>query len=664
MRLRLAALLVLACACGDDTAPMMMDAGMDSAVTRDAELPSVANAAEATRPVLECPAGWFSYASQRGGSSRLCDSTDHGTRDSCEGPTARFVGSDECQRVGTLCSDPLPSADGPRFFVRPDAAGGDGSEESPFGTIAEAAAVAESGDTLVLEPGEHIMADETLELNGISLLGRCASDTFIRGAENVPTFSFHGRANVRNLTFRDTYVAGFVETDATTSFELVAFLGVAGGALVVLGEASLREVLARGGVEDIDDLHTAFTVRGTLRAEFVAVEGFDSEQFDVEGSDALLELTDAVLKPITTGQRVSGGHGIEVERGARALLRRVDIQEPFDFGVVVSDEGSFAEMESCAVGFAIGDRAVGVLVNDGARASIRSSTLYGSDINVVAVNEGTSVDLTDVILSFAEGVDESRGYGVFVADDARALLRRVESSGSLVHEFRAERGGVFDFEDVYASGTYNPDDEGPLTSAVRVQSGAELTFRRLQIEGSSDSGLEVGSASVRGTDLLIADTLFEETSGVGAGMVVRNGGDVDVERVEIQQASYIGAMIIGDADVSFRELRIDNSRPSACFDRRCLSFLGGIGLGAYDGARVDVDGFRIERAALIGVQVGALEGPIASVDLRRGSITRSQVGLNVQDENYDTDRLLNEVTLERNERNFDGTTLPVPQPSF
>lgn len=662
MRWRLTFLLVLTCACGDDIAPMM-DAGMDAAVTTDAELPSVANAAEATPPVLDCPAGWFSYSSQRGGSSRLCDSTDHGTRDSCEGPNARFVGSDECQRVGTLCSDPLPSAGGTLFFVSPGAAGV-GTEESPFGTIAEAAAVAASGDTLVLEPGEHIMADETLELDGVSLLGRCTSDTSIRIAENVPTFSFRGDASVRNVTFRDGYIAGFVEADATTRFELVAFLGVTGGALVVLGDASLREVLARGDVDTVDEVHNAFSVRGTLRAEFLAVEGFANEQFDVEGSRALLELTDAVLTPITTGRRVSGGRGIEVERGARALLRRVDIQEPFDAGVFVSDEGSFVEMESCAVGFAIGDPSVGVFVNDGARASIRSSTLYGSDVNVTVVNEGSSVELTDVILSYAEGLDEARGYGLFVADEARALLRRVESSGSLVHEFRAERGGVLDFEDVYASGTYNPDDEGPFTSAVRVQSGAELTFRRLQIEGSTDSGLEVGSASVRGSDLLIANTLFEETSGVGAGMVVRNGGDVDIERVEVQQASYIGAMIIGDADVSFRELRIDNSRPSACFDRRCLSFLGGIGLGAYDGARVDVDRFRIERAALIGVQVGALEGPIASVDLRRGSITRSQVGLNVQDENYDTDRLLNEVTLERNERNFDGTSLPVPQPSF
>ncbi|NIS31060.1 MAG: DUF1565 domain-containing protein, partial [Actinobacteria bacterium] len=63
-------------------------------------------------------------------------------------------------------------------YVRAGSAGGDGSEASPFATIAEATASATSGTVIAVAVGEY---DEEVALStGVALVGACASGTIVR----------------------------------------------------------------------------------------------------------------------------------------------------------------------------------------------------------------------------------------------------------------------------------------------------------------------------------------------------------------------------------------------------------------------------------------------------------------------------------------------------
>jgi len=83
---------------------------------------------------------------------------------------------------------------------------------------------------------------------------------------------------------------------------------------------------------------------------------------------------------------------------------------------------------------------------------------------------------------------------------------------------------------------------------------------------------------------------------------------------------------------------------------------------------VEVDRFVISHNVLCGLQLahGATyerepfeEG--GTVDLHEGEISHNQIGVNVQTEGFDIDRLLDNVICHENVRNLDTTELPVPE---
>ena len=103
---------------------------------------------------------------------------------SCPDDQERFVGEAGCADVESPCPlgafpDRIPSGAAP-VYVLAGALGGDGTEASPFGTIAGALSGSGPGDVLVLGKGRY---NEALVLDRpVTLIGACPVETLIDGA--------------------------------------------------------------------------------------------------------------------------------------------------------------------------------------------------------------------------------------------------------------------------------------------------------------------------------------------------------------------------------------------------------------------------------------------------------------------------------------------------
>jgi hypothetical protein len=104
--------------------------------------------------------------------------------------------------------------------VREGAVAGDGGPGAPFGTIAEAVALAMSGDVIAVASGTY--AEALVLPDGVALVGACATQTIIEGPAGTI-----GDATIRLAD--------------GTSVRDVTVIGARPGLQILAGEARTRE---------------------------------------------------------------------------------------------------------------------------------------------------------------------------------------------------------------------------------------------------------------------------------------------------------------------------------------------------------------------------------------------------------------------------------------
>ncbi|MFO0723951.1 MAG: hypothetical protein U1E65_09230 [Myxococcota bacterium] len=139
-------------------------------------------------PAQGCPPGWSQdeLSEARGGNEEpltvgYCKPP---IRLACPPDTLQAAGDLACRPVGSACpengefSSDLPG--GARtVYVQSGAAGGDGSRERPFGSLALARPSLRAGDVLALGRGQY-SGDLALSVQ-LTVVGACASDTILQG---------------------------------------------------------------------------------------------------------------------------------------------------------------------------------------------------------------------------------------------------------------------------------------------------------------------------------------------------------------------------------------------------------------------------------------------------------------------------------------------------
>jgi hypothetical protein len=118
--------------------------------------------------------------------------------------------------------------------------------------------------------------------------------------------------------------------------------------------------------------------------------------------------------------------------------------------------------------------------------------------------------------------------------------------------------------------------------------------------------------------------------------------------------------MIAHAGSSFEmtRVRVVDTAAAACADTTCPGASAGVGVGIYRGGHVTLRDFEIAQTALCGVQLASG----GEADLEDGTIAESPIGINVQEADYDFDRLTRGVEHVGNGRNVDSAMLPIPEP--
>ncbi|MCB9593444.1 MAG: hypothetical protein H6719_11990 [Sandaracinaceae bacterium] len=402
----------------------------------------------------------------------------------CGGGEHRVPGAIDCRPPGAACPEgewPAVTEGGvPLLHVRPGATGGDGSEAAPFGTIAEALAVAPLGARVLLARGEHDAPGELTRR--VELRGACANETTVRG----PLVVEADGVVLSNLRLVAGDAGHALEVHAATDADGLRVEGTVWveGARLALTDAM---VIAGEGV--------AVTARDGARLELVEVTASGESGVDVEAS-TLWARSVAIRETVGTGLRL--GAGASTDEAAGLVL-----EPAAGVGVELAcDEGAerCAELEDLIVRFPAGLPASGrgVVARSGharlRRAYLARTLQSGLDV------EAAVVELEDSTVEAAEA-----GGGIRVGPDGEVLAVRVFLRNDRPRGLVVEEGGRFTSIDLDVLGS---DRTATGDICVEAAEGSSLWMTRFVLESCGVCGLRVD----RGVDLVLRDGLIARSS--------------------------------------------------------------------------------------------------------------------------------------------------------
>jgi len=672
---RYAVLVLTLAACGDD-GPGAVDSAVDADASTDAgALPMPAPPAPPELPVLTpCPDGYRELATEDG--FAVCEPWPESGREDCAPGEAHFPGTPGCAALGPACpADGFPAdlpSGRPVIYVQASAVGGDGSRGAPFGTIAEATTAAVVGSVIALSVGEYV--EEVALPPGVALVGACVVGTTIRSD------TARIDRGVVNPEGAGVEVSGFTIGPSPRP-----------GLWVVGDDVSVtaRDLEIIGG-----------------RIAGISVElgaSFEGERI--------------VIRDFVPAPLVPAGRGLNVETGAIATARWIDVRDCIDFGVFSYGGAQLTLSDSVVRGTRTaspernGGPGIGALLGGHIEAE-RVVVEDNQQVGVLALDDDTSVRVQDaVIRGTAPWGPDGVGRGLDVESGAELTCERC-----LIEDCRdmgaAAQGGVLTLTDVAIRRTV-PGDRGQAGRGVSLQPGADGELTRVAIADGWELGMLVGGASVTGTDVTIrriVPQMSDETAGrgiafqagatgelsrvaisnvteigvllgqagtsvrlsdivitdvasrpsgfFGRGLTLQNEAELWLTRGRIERVHEVGAMCSLGSRLVLEDVVISEVEPQPCGDGGgCSALPGGHGLGAYADSTIEATRFVVSDIALCGLHV-ALDGSMTGAD---GLVTRSAIGACIQSDAQRLEDVSNDVAYVDNGSNLEATSLPVPE---
>lgn len=465
-----------------------------------------------------------------------------------------------------------------------------------------------------------------------------------------------------------------------------AFEGNRSMAVSVAGEGTeltLEDAVIRGTMpRAVDGLGGyALFVRAGAQAELSRVLAADSYDIGLGGTDegTVMLLNDVVVRD-TQPSEADGqaGNGMSVMYGVHVEVVRAVFERNRTVGVSAWDSNTVLRLTDVSVRDtqpqeSNEEAGFGVQVNASATAVLTRVELEGNrTLGIGLWSEGTEATLTDVVvidtlpqesdrlggygLQASAGASFELDHGLFERNRGMAILIQSEATTAVLRDVTVRDTQVSEYDELGGQGLFVEK-----RAAVRLERGffEKNWYPSIYVR---DQGTTLSAS-----DLNVRDTIPNPlTFWQGAGVLVDEGAHATIERILIERSQTIGAFSFSPgSQLEMIDLVIAETLQSGCDIDECI---GGIGAGAYAGGYVSLTSFVVERSALCGIQLSygqddegnpSREGGV--MELRDGFIARNTIGINVQVEDYDTARLLDNVSFIDNVRNWDSTLLPVPQ---
>lgn len=521
--------------------------------------------------------------------------------------------SEGCTPLGSACpsAEPWPVGlpAGTPLFVRAGASGGDGTRQRPFGSIAEAIAVAPRGAVVALARGRYT-ADEIGE---VTLFGACVSGTTLSSAMMIAA-----TASIANLTAEASLL--IQGTSARLALQDVALAGdgrvsVAPGAAVFARRLSVYSgttapmITVDGGALSLE--------ASVLTRAAVAVTGGRMAMSDVrlhgEGARALLDHASVLIADDVVLDRAGGAEAHRAEAGFSALGLRGGSR------AVVTDlwaRSSTMPIDAVSSGLEL------------SRAWIEAST--GDGVFLVT----SSATISDLVVRGVRTRGELTG-GVFASAGClrleRAAIERVEGPGVAItgSDGRCSRLSDLESRDAVRRSLRNTGrHEDPHGLLIR---GSDVELSRLRLTGNDDSGLFIEYfasgplMTPRESDVTAADLIAHGNQRTGLKLEQRT--HLRGARIEIRENLGAGIYLKPEeSSLQLVELRVEGAvarGDCGAFATDCLP----AGLRANSGALFGGGTVRITRFVVAGNdEHGVAFSDNVDVQLTHGLITGHRVG--------------------------------------
>ena len=471
-------------------------------------------------------------------------------------------------------------------------------------------------------------------------------------------------AELHRTTFARNRKVGVYVTGSGSSLSLTD-VAVIDTQRVVVGDAA-RE-MGRG-----------LWVDGEAHADISRAVFTQNQEFGlfVGAPGTVANLSDVVVSD-TESRELDGemGSGLGVDLSALVVLDRGLFERNRLAGIYASLAGTSLVASNIVVRDSrnrVGDiLGCGVLTLNGASVQVDGG-LFERNQGAGLLAFAATLDARDVVVRdtqfstsglFGRGVSAEQGARVSIE---RGLIERNLDIGAFV----GVEGATLTLTDVVVRDT-DVNIEGQYGRGIEVTEGGHCEVTRALVERNREHGI---GAVGEGTSLVLIDTVVRDTAAneygeYGRGLLAQEGAQVDVERGVFEGNREIAVYACSpETDVRLSDVVVTETDVRECAATSCPDYPLGIGVGVYGGAHVEMVRFSVTENVLCGVQLahGARydherfeDG--GSLDLRDGEISHNQIGVNVQSEGFDIDRLLDDVICRDNERNLDTDELPVPE---
>jgi hypothetical protein len=346
----------------------------------------------------------------------------------------------------------------------------------------------------------------------------------------------------------------------------VGVLAHGGGTSLTLEDAIVRET---GPQPDGRVAGKGIAVEGAASASLRRVHLQSNRETGLHVSRAAT-LDAEGLSVLDTLPRLSDdrqGWGLNVQSGARVMGRDVWVSGSADMGIQAAGEGTRVELERLTVretmrAPAAEAEAAGIRARAGAVLVVRGGLIQSTDGQGAELRDsGTRGELTDVTIlesGRVGGMRAPQAVGLLVIDGAEASLARVRVAGSLTaNAWVTGAGSHLEARQLVLRDGELPGDSGGGAGLAVLDGGNVVatdtlfwrhSFFALSVDGAG-SRLELGNARIDDDlDALVGPTM-------GRGIEVGEGAFARLERVEIAHQQDFGVLSIA-GEVELRHVDV------------------------------------------------------------------------------------------------------------
>lgn len=464
-----------------------------------------------------------------------------------------------------------------------------------------------------------------------------------------------GRATLERVRLRDHPAAAALLRHAGTLLQ-ARDLRVEGGAapsgkqvpgegvVVLLGSraeltgAEVTGCAGQGvGVDDPGSrlLATGLKIQGTLpdadggrgyglkvatgaRADLIGLHIDDSRAtgMGADGGGTVLNVTGALVAH-TAVEAGTGwlGNGVVYHQGATGVLNRVRIGQAARAGLHVGG-GQLTAIDLTVQGCGIGDVAAGgIWVQDGATVSLQNARLSQCADRGLTVNgEGTSVSATRLVVdrTGTEASAEDSGTGIALSGGGALRLDDARLHANHTAALEVWSGATATVRDLVVDGTRPLTAKGVVGMAVRVAEKGRLWLHGGWLH--DNTGLTVGVEGPQSLAALssvrISATRAEPASGrFGLGLQVHDGARLLLSGAQVTDNRFAG-VVVSQAQAVLSGVQVRRTAPDGADGQH------GVGIGAIDGARVQVQGCLVVDSHVSGLMFQGAEGSVVDSAVR------------------------------------------------